>query len=39
MSKLTTNINYGLSTYIHEGKQYLMLQTGPKLTTMVLGDF
>lgn len=37
--EVADNINYGLSTYIHEGKQYLVLQTGPKLTTMVLGDF
>jgi quinoprotein glucose dehydrogenase len=32
-------VNYGMSTYVHEGKQYVMLQTGAKLTAMVLGDF
>jgi quinoprotein glucose dehydrogenase len=31
--------NYGMMTYIHDGKQYLMLQTGPKLTAMALPDF
>jgi len=31
--------SYGMMTYIHEGKQYLMLQTGPRLTTMALADF
>jgi quinoprotein glucose dehydrogenase len=32
-------VNYGMSTYMHEGKQYVMLQTGPKLTAMALGEF
>lgn len=32
-------VNYGMSTYVHEGKQYVMLQTGSKLTAMALGDF
>lgn len=32
-------VNYGMSTYIHEGKQYILLQTGSKITTMILGDF
>ena len=31
--------NYGMMTYMHEGKQYIMLQTGPKLTAMTLADF
>ena len=31
--------NYGMMTYIHEGRQYIMLQTGPKLTTRALADF
>jgi quinoprotein glucose dehydrogenase len=30
--------NYGMMTYMHEGKQYLVLQTGPTLTTMVLAQ-
>ena len=30
---------YGLSSYVHDGTQYIMLQTGPKLTAMSLGDF
>ena len=31
--------SYGIMTYIHKGKQYIMLQTGPKLTAMALADF
>jgi len=27
---------YGMMTYVHEGKQYVMLQNGPKLTAMAL---
>ena len=27
---------YGLSSYVHDGRQYIMLQTGPKLTAMAL---
>lgn len=30
--------NYGMMTYMHKGRQYLMLQTGPRLTTMALPD-
>ncbi len=32
-------VNYGMSTYVHEGKQYVMLQTGSKLTAMALAEF
>jgi quinoprotein glucose dehydrogenase len=32
-------VNYGMSTYVHEGKQYVMLQTGAKLTAMALAEF
>ena len=32
-------VNYGMSTYVHEGKQYIMLQTASKLTAMALADF
>ena len=28
--------NYGMMTYMHEGKQYVMLQTGAKLTALAL---
>lgn len=28
--------SYGMMTFIHEGRQYIMLQTGPKLTAMAL---
>jgi len=28
--------SYGMMTYMHEGRQYVMLQTGPKLTAMAL---
>jgi len=30
--------SYGMMTYVHEGKQYVMLLTGPKLTTMALAE-
>jgi glucose dehydrogenase len=30
--------NYGMMTYLHEGKQYLMLQTGSTLTAMALPE-
>jgi quinoprotein glucose dehydrogenase len=30
---------YGLSSYVHDGKQYIMLQTGPKLTAMTLAEY
>ncbi len=29
---------YGMMTYVHEGKQYIILQTGPKLTAIALPD-
>lgn len=32
-------VNYGMSSYVHEGKQYIMLQTGAKLTAMALAEF
>jgi glucose dehydrogenase len=32
-------VNYGMSTYVHDGTQYVMLQTGSKLTAMTIGDF
>jgi len=28
--------NYGIMTYLHDGKQYILLQTGAKLTAMAL---
>ena len=30
------NTNYGIMTYVHEGRQYVILQTGPTLTAMAL---
>ena len=30
--------SYGMMTYVHEGKQYIMLLTGPKLTAMALAE-
>ena len=30
------NSSYGMMTYIHEGRQYLILQSGGKLTAMAL---
>jgi len=32
------NSNYGMMTYMHADKQYIMLQTGSMLTTMALPD-
>jgi quinoprotein glucose dehydrogenase len=29
---------YGMMSYVHEGTQYIVLQTGPKLTAMALDD-
>ncbi len=29
---------YGMSSWVHEGRQYIILQTGPKLTAMALPD-
>ncbi len=29
---------YGMSTWTHEGRQYVILQTGPRLTAMALPD-
>ena len=37
--EVENRMNYGLSTYIHEGTQYIMLQTGSKLTALALADF
>ncbi|HWM30042.1 MAG TPA: PQQ-binding-like beta-propeller repeat protein [Woeseiaceae bacterium] len=30
--------SYGMMTYVHDGRQYVMLQTGSKLTTMALPE-
>ena len=30
---------YGMMTYVHEGKQYVILQTGPSLTAIALAEF
>lgn len=30
--------NYGMMSYVHNGKQYVMLQTGSTLTAVALGD-
>ncbi len=37
--ELDAPVNYGMSTYVHDGTQYLILQTGSKLTAMALADF
>ena len=31
--------SYGMMTYVHEGKQYVILQTGPALTALALAEF
>ena len=36
MVEAPDNSSYGMMTYIHDGKQYIMLQTGRKLTAMAL---
>jgi quinoprotein glucose dehydrogenase len=30
--------SYGMMTYMHDGRQYVVLQTGSKLTTLALAD-
>jgi len=30
--------SYGMMTYVHQGRQYIMLQTGPTLTAVVLPE-
>ncbi|MBJ88740.1 MAG: hypothetical protein CMO98_02680 [Woeseia sp.] len=37
--EIPDSVNYGMSTYVHDGKQYVMLQTGSKLTAMALMDY
>jgi quinoprotein glucose dehydrogenase len=37
--EIPDRVNYGMSTYVHKGRQYIMLQTGSKLTAMALADF
>jgi len=37
--EIPATVNYGMSTYVHEGKQYIMLQTSSKLTALALADF
>ena len=32
-------IRYGTMTYLHEGTQYVVLQTGAALTTLALGEW
>ena len=36
--KIPATTRYGMMTYVHNGHQYIMLQTGGKLTTMALPD-
>ncbi len=37
--EIPDQVYYGMSTYVHEGRQYIMLQTGSRHTTMALADF
>jgi quinoprotein glucose dehydrogenase len=30
---------YGTMTYVHDGRQYVILQTGPTLTAVALPDY
>ena len=34
--EMSDRTRYGMMTYVHEGKQYVILQTGSKLTTLAL---
>ena len=34
--EMSDRTRYGMMTYLHEGKQYVILQTGSKLTTLAL---
>ncbi len=36
MVEVPEESRYGMMTYMHEGRQYVMLQTGPRLTAMAL---
>ena len=36
MVEVENPTNYGIMTYLHEGKQYVILQTGPKLTALAI---
>lgn len=36
MVEVPATSSYGMMTYVHKGKQYVMLQTGRKLTAMAL---
>ncbi|MEX0707018.1 MAG: hypothetical protein WD078_03585 [Woeseia sp.] len=31
--------SYGMMTYVHDGRQYLILQTGPRLTALAVADY
>ncbi len=31
--------SYGMMTYVHDGRQYLILQTGPRLTSLAVADY
>lgn len=33
---MPANARYGMMTYVHEGNQYILMQTGPSLTTLAL---
>ncbi len=37
--EIPARTRYGAMTYLHEGKQYVILQTGPTLTAMALADW
>lgn len=36
MVEVPEQSRYGMMTYVHEGRQYVMLQTGPRLTALAL---
>ncbi|MEZ5557967.1 MAG: PQQ-binding-like beta-propeller repeat protein [Pseudomonadales bacterium] len=36
--EVSADSSYGMMTYLHDGRQYVILQTGPKLTAMALPE-
>ena len=37
--EMSSNARYGMMTYVHEGHQFILLQTGSSLTTMALSGW
>jgi quinoprotein glucose dehydrogenase len=37
--EVSAHTGYGMMTYLHNGTQYVILQTGPTLTALALADW